>query len=237
MIQTALVSTLLASSLAFNQVEFPTTASAQLKTEATQAQTILGSRTISLNTRYGYELPENDLEQSSQTETGGSVYKDNILLNLAYIHGSVKNKSDINWDNLKQPKTIEMTLNPGQMFAYHDVIDPKYNGENIKTVKTNFGAGDGYKYSDGLYGMGVCHLASLIHWSALDAGLESTAPTNHDFFPIPEVPKEYGVAIFSSPDSITASQQQNLYIKNTFDTPVTFKFDFDGTNLKVSVVK
>ena len=237
MIQTALVSTLLASILAFNQVEFPTTASAQLKSEATQAQTELGSRTMSLNKRYGYDLSENALEQSSQTESGGSVYKDNILLNLAYIEGSVKSKNDINWDQLKQPKTIEMTLKPGQMFAYHDVIDPKYNGENIKTVNTNFGAGDGYKYSDGLYGMGVCHLASLIHWAALDAGLESIAPTNHDFFPIPEVPKEYGVAIYSSPDSQTASALQNLYIKNTLDSKVTFKFDFDGVNLKVSIVK
>ncbi len=224
MIQTALISGLLASNLAFSPAEFPTTASAQLISETNYAQTELSSRTMSLDNRFGYNLPEN-------------AYKDNILLNLAYIHGSVKSKSDINWDKLKQPKTIEITLEPNQLFAYHDLIDPIYNGENIKTVHTNFGAGDGYKYSDGLYGMGVCHLASLIHWAALDAGLESVAPTNHDFFPIPEVPKEYGVAIYSSPESVTASQKQNLYIKNNFNTKVTFKFDFDGNNLKVSVIK
>ena len=224
MIQTALVSALLVSNVAFSQAEFPTTASAQLRSESGYAQNELSSRTMSLNMRFGYDLPEN-------------AYKDNILLNLAYIHGSVKNKSDINWDNLKQPKSVEMTLLPGQLFAYHDIIDPKYNGQNIKTVNTNFGAGDGYKYSDGLYGMGVCHLASLIHWAALDAGLQSEAPTNQDFFAIPEVLKEYGVAIYSSPDSKAASMKQNLYIKNTFDTPVIIKFDFDGDNLKVSVVK
>lgn len=224
MIQTALVSALLVSNVAFSQAEFPTTASAQLKSEASYSQNVLSTRSMSLNMRFGYELPEN-------------AYKDNILLNLAYIHGSVKNKSDINWDNLKQPKTIEVTLESGQIFAYHDIIDPKYEGQNIKTVHTNFGAGDGYKYSDGLYGMGVCHLASLIHWAALDAGLQSEAPTNHDFFAIPEVPKEYGVAIYASPDSKEASQKQNLYIKNTFEVPVTFKFDFDGVNLKVSVIK
>lgn len=224
MIQTALVSGLLASSLAFNQAEFPTTASAVLKPEAVYAQTELSSHTMSLNNRFGYDLPEN-------------AYKDNILLNLAYIHGSVKTKSDINWDELKKAKTIEMTLEPGQMFVYHDLIDPKYNGQSIKTVHTNFGAGDGYKFSDGLYGMGVCHLASLIHWAALDAGLESIAPTNHDFYAIPEVPKEYGVAIYSSPDSVSASEKQNLYIKNNFDSKVTFKFDFDGVNLKISVSK
>lgn len=224
MIQTALISGLLVSSLSLAPSEFPTTSSAYLKSEAVYAQTELSSRTMSLDNRFGYSLPEN-------------AYKDNILLNLAYIEGVVKSKSDIDWNKLKQAKTIEMTLEPGQLFAYHDIIDLKYNKENIKTVHTNFGAGDGYKFSDGLYGMGVCHLASLMHWAALDAGLESIAPTNHDFFPIPEVPKEYGVAIYSSPDSIAASAQQNLYIRNNFNTKVTFKFDFDGDNLKISVIK
>lgn len=224
MIQTALISGLLVSSLSLAPSEFPTTSSAHLKSEAVYTQTELSSRTMSLNNRFGYSLPEN-------------AYKDNILLNLAYIEGVVKSKSDIDWNKLKQAKTIEITLEPGQLFAYHDIIDPKYNKENIKTVHTNFGAGDGYKFSDGLYGMGVCHLASLMHWAALDAGLESIAPTNHDFFPIPEIPKEYGVAIYSSPDSIAASAQQNLYIRNNFNTKVTFKFDFDGDNLKISVIK
>ena len=85
--------------------------------------------------------------------------------------------------------------------------------------------------------MGVCHLASLIHWAALDAGIESIAPSNHDFYPIPEIPKQYGVAIYNGPDAPVASAKQNLYIKNTLDSKVTFKFNFDGDNLKVSIVK
>ncbi len=225
MIQTILVSSLLISNVAFTQAEFPTTASAQLKTEATQAQIVLGSRTMSLNTRYGgVDLPEN-------------VYKDNILLNLAYLSGSVKSKNDINWDKLKQPKSREFTLEPGQIFAYHDLIDDQYKKDVAVTVHTNFGAGDGYKFEGGLYGMGVCHLASLMHWAALDAGLESIAPSNHDFYPIPEIPKEFGVAIFNSPDSPEASAKQNLYIKNTLDSKIAFKLDYDGVNLKVSILK
>lgn len=225
MIQTALVSLLLTSNIYLNEAQLENSASAELINEAqNQVQTEISSRSMSLDTRYGYELPEN-------------AYKDNILLNLAYINGSVKNRNDINWDNLKKPFAIEFSLEPGQRFAYHNLIDPKY-GDNIAiAVQTNFGAGDGYKYADGLYGMGVCHLASLIHWAALDAGLESIAPTNHDFYPIPEIPKEYGVAIYNSPDAVAASQMQNLYIKNTLDSKVTFRFDFDGVNLKVSVIK
>jgi hypothetical protein len=224
MIQTALISVMLLSNVAFTQAEFPTTASAQLKTEASQAQTILGSRSMSLNMRYGYDVPEN-------------VYKDNILLNLAYLSGTVKSKNDINWDALKQPTSIKFTLKPGERFAYHDLIDPQYQDNVVVTAHTNFGAGDGYKFEGGLYGMGVCHLASLIHWAALDAGLESIAPSNHDFYAIPEIPKEYGVAIYASPDAVSSSVRQNLYIKNTLDSEITFKFDFDGNNLKVSVIK
>ena len=226
MIQTAFVSLLLASTLMASEASFEPTGSGQLRIEASQAQKIeIASKSMSLNLRYGgVELPEN-------------VYKDNILLNLAYLSGSVKSKNDINWDALHQPSTMEFSLEPGQRFAYHELISPEYKDNVAVAGKTNFGAGDGYKFEGGLYGMGVCHLASLIHWAALDAGLESVAPSNHDFYPIPEIPKEFGVAIFNSPDAPTASEKQNLYIKNNTDSKVTFKFDFDGVNLKVSVVK
>lgn len=225
MINTALTSLLLASNLSFAQAEFPNTVSASLAYEAKQPQIELSSRSMSLDKRYGgVDIPNN-------------VYKDNILLNLAYLNGSVKSKNDINWDELHQPMSMEFTLEPGQRFTYHSIVDEQYSDNIAVTTSTNFGAGDGYKYEGGLYGMGVCHLASLIHWAALDAGVESIAPSNHDFYAIPEIPKQYGVAIYNSPDSPVASAKQNLYIKNTLDSKVTFKFVFDGNNLKITVVK
>jgi len=225
MIQTAVVSLLLASNLASSPAEFPTTASAQLTYEASQPQVELSSKSISLNKRYGgVDLPEN-------------VYKDNILLNLAYMSGRVKSKNNINWGEIKKPFKMEFSLKPNQRFVYHDTQLAQYAQNVLLTTNSTFSAGEGYKYEGGLYGMGVCHLASLINWAAKDAGLESIAPSNHDFYPIPEIPKEYGVAIYSSPDSPLASANQNLYIKNTLDSIVTFRFDFDGDNLKVSVLK
>lgn len=224
MIQTAFVSLIAASLLTVSAVSPEISGSAQLQSMNQQAQDELASRSMSLDMRYGYELPEN-------------VYKDNILLNLAYLSGAVKSKNDINWDHLHEPFTMEFSLEPGQRFAYHDVIAPEYKDNITLAVHTNFGAGDGYKYEGGLYGMGVCHLASLIHWVAKDAVLESIAPSNHDFYHIPEIPKEYGVAIFASPDAPAVSAKQNLYIKNNLDSKVTFKFDFDGVNLRVSVLK
>ncbi len=225
MIQTAFVPLLTASILTVSvaTIQPQMLASLQAQQVEIQAQE-LASRQMSLNMRYGYEVPEN-------------AYKDNILLNMAYISGKVHSKNDINWDELKQPFTYEFTLEPGQRFAYHNYVLPEYSNNVVVSPNTNFGAGGGYKFADGLYGMGVCHLASLINWAAKDAGLESVAPSNHDFYAIPEIPKEYGVAIYNSPDAFDSSTKQNLYIKNTQDAPVTFKFDYDGTNLRVSVLK
>lgn len=224
MIQTAFVSLLTASTLMLSEAQVQPTSSAELRLEA-HAQTELSSRSMSLNTRYGgVELPEN-------------VYKDNILLNLAYLSGKVKSSKDINWDALDQPFTMTFSLEPGQRFAYHDLIASEYKDNVAVTAHTNFGAGDGYKFEGGLYGMGVCHLASLIHWAALDAGLESVAPSNHDFYAIPEIPKEYGVAVYASEDAEAVSARQNLYIKNNLDSKVTFEFKYDGVNLKTTVLK
>ena len=222
MIQTAIASFLTASIITASASMSVNLASNTAQPQQAQAQ--IASRAMSLNTRYGYELASN-------------VYKDNILLNLAYLNGTVKSKNDINWDNLHKPMVMEFTLEPGQRFAYHATTLLEYSENVVITTNSNFGAGDGYKYEGGLYGMGVCHLASLIHWAALDAGLESIVPSNHDFYPIPEVPKQYGVAIYSNPNSLAASAKQNLYIKNTLDSKVTFRFDFDGINLKVTVLK
>lgn len=225
MIQTAFVPLLTASILAASTITMQPQMLASLQAQQAEIQAQeLGSRSMSLNMRYGYELPDN-------------AYKDNILLNMAYISGKVHSKNDINWDQLKKPFTYEFTLNPGERFAYHNYVLPEYSDNVVISPNTNFGAGDGYKYADGLYGMGVCHLASLVNWAAKDAGLESIVPSNHDFFPIPEIPKEHGVAIYKSPDAFDASTKQNLYIKNNLDIKVTFKFDYDGINLKVSVLK
>lgn len=221
MIQTALASFLTASILTLSTVSAQPFDYAQGEPKA---QVELGSASMSLDNRYGYDASEN-------------AYKDNILLNLAYLSGEVKSKEDIDWEKIKKPFTLQFSLEPGQRFAYHDVIAAQYRDNVAVTAHTNFGAGDGYKYADGLYGMGVCHLASLIHKAALSAGLESIAPTNHDFYAIPEISKEYGVAIYSSPDSQSASERQNLYIRNNLDSRVDFKFDFDGDNLRVSILK
>jgi hypothetical protein len=183
----------------------------------------LGERSISLDNRQ-VNKPLNE------------IYKDNILLNMAYMRGVVTKGSTVNWDSVRAPFEYEFILQPGETFAFHDLVSEEFRNPTL-TTQSHFGGQEGYQYDGRLYGMGVCHLASVINWAAKDAGLNSVAPTNHDFFPINEVPKEHGVAIYADPGSVGVSSKQNLYITNNKDTAVTFKFNFDGDNLKVSVLQ
>lgn len=215
MIQTAVASFITASILALSTAS-PST--------LPQDKVELGSASMSLDNRL-------------EIKSANDIYKDNILLNLAYLSGEVKTKDDIDWEQIRKPFILQFSLEPGQRFAYHDQVLDEYKNRISITTNSHFNAQEGYKSDGNLYGMGVCHLASLINMAAKNAGLESIAPTKHDFAPINEIPKEYGVSIYSSPDSFDASTKQNLYIKNNLDSRVNFRFDFDGDNLKVTVFK
>lgn len=185
---------------------------------------VLTKRSISLENRQ-INKPLND------------IYKDNILLNMAYMRGLVSTKAQINWDEIRKPFVYDVNLKPGEVFAYHDSVLQEYDGKVVKNTNSHFSAAEGYISDGNLFGMGVCHSASLINWAAKDAGLNSVAPSNHDFAVIREVDKKYGVAIYSSPESHTSSARQNLYITNNFEQEVTLKFEYDGVSLGVSILK
>lgn len=165
------------------------------------------------------------------------VFKDNILLNMAYLDGRVKSRKDISWDEVRKPFQSEFKLEPDQTFAYHNDVYEKYKDSLVKTTNAHFNAEDGFKTDGYLYGDGICHLASIIYWAALEAGLEAEAPTNHDFAPIPDVPREFGVSIYSDPYTKGSNMAQNLYIRNNKSKTISFKFEYSDSKLKVSVVE
>lgn len=165
------------------------------------------------------------------------VFKDNILLNLAYLDGRVTSRKDIKWDEITKPFQYEFVLSPNKTFAFHDDVKDKYKTSLVKTTNAHFNAAEGFKTDGYLFGDGICHLASLINWVARDAGLEVEAPTNHDFAPIPDVPKKYGVSIYSSPFSKGSNTQQNLYITNNKGKPITFKFEYKDNKVSVAIVE
>jgi len=183
---------------------------------------LLSSKEISLDKRY-------------PIDSVNKVFRDNILLNVAYLTNSVKSQDDIKWDVIEKPFSKEIVLQPNQVFAFHDAVLPQYKNEIAITSHAHFNLAEGFKSDGYLVGDGVCHLASLMYWAAQEAKLETTAPTNHDFMPIPQVPRKYGVAIYSDPNNPAVGSSQNLYIKNNLKKPIAFRFDYKNDNLKVSV--
>jgi len=127
-------------------------------------------------------------------------------------------------------------LQPGEVFAFHDNVLSKFKTDNLKTGWTRYEKKEGYKTVLGLPGNGVCHLATLMNWTASDAGLAVVAPINHNFAPVPGVPKKYGTSIRYCPSGCN-SQNQNLYIKNTFDFPVKFVFEVTGDILSLKILQ
>lgn len=178
---------------------------------------------------------EISLENRYENKFVSDIFKDNILLNMAYIRGNVKKESDIVWSVIQKPFEYKFTLLPSKTFAFHDDVLEKYKNSVSVTSNAHFNFQEGFKTDGYLAGDGVCHLASLIYWVAKDAELDAYAPTNHNFRVIPEISKEYGVSIYSFPGSTASNAMQNLYITNNKENPVEFVFDYDGKNLKVSI--
>jgi hypothetical protein len=186
------------------------------------ASAVRAERSFSLANRY-------------PVQSVSDVFRDNILLTLSYMEGQVPDARNIDWSAIDKAQSYSFTLNPGEVFAFHEDVLPQFEGKVKKTMRAHFNWDDGFKSDGWLTGDGVCHLASLLYWAAKDAGLATLAPTNHDFANIPEVPREYGVSIYFNPAAPGSSALQNLYITNTFDKPVHFGFTYDGTNLTVKV--
>lgn len=193
-----------------------------LPTKPQEEKIILSERQFSLENRYA-------------VKSVNEVMKKNILLNMAYLQGTVSKKSDINWDEVTSTFHFEKVLNPGSTFAYHEIVRKEYLANLAFTTNAQFNASDGFLSDGYLFGDGVCHLASLINWAALDAGLKTVVPKDHrSVAQIPDIPDDYGVSIYMN-KAVGSGANNNLYITNTKDKPVTFHFEYDGTDLKVYV--
>ena len=178
---------------------------------------------------------EFSLENRYAVTSVNEIMKKNILLNLAYLNGTVAKKADIDWNQVVSPFHFDKTLGVGETFAYHTTVRNEFTAKVAFTTNSSFNAADGYLSDGYLFGDGVCHLASLINWAALEAGLETIVPKDHrSVANIPDIPDDYGVSIYKNGN---IGENNNLYITNTKDKPVTLHFEYDGVNLKVSVTE
>lgn len=175
------------------------------------------------------------LENRDDQKFVNDVFKDNILLNMAYLSGRVTKKADINWEEIGKPFEYKFTLLPDKTFAYHEDVLDEYKSSLVKTTNAHFNFADGFKSDGYLIGDGVCHLASFMYWVSQTAGLTAYAPSNHSFAVIPEIDKEFGVAIYKIPGNCSANAMQNLYITNNKKNPVVFEFTYRNSQLKFSI--
>lgn len=199
---------------------------------ATILQTFVAAKTVSIVSPItpGRELASHEfsLEKRYADSWVSHIFKENILLTLAYGRKLVESGKPVKWNEVDKPFHWTLELAPGKVLTYHDTVLPKYKDEAVPLTNVYFNSAEGFLSDGWLVGDGTCHLASLLGWVARDAGLSVEAPVNHNFAAIPEVPKEQGVSIFAT------SGSQNLYIQNDKSVPVQFVFHYDGTNLKIS---
>ena len=179
---------------------------------------------------------EISLNDRSTVKSVNDVFKDNILLTAFYLkNGRSAVSKRPNWDTVSQAFDYSITLYPEQVFAFHDGLMPDYKNRAVVTTNSHFDAGTGFKSDGYLFGDGVCHLASLMYWSAQDAGLETESPVDHNFSKIPGIPKEYGVSIYFHPNLPSASARQNLYITNNRHKPISFNLTYQNSTLSFSI--
>jgi vancomycin resistance protein YoaR len=203
-----IISALLVASLILRGEANATVSAQKEKKDLFKWETI-ASKSIDLSYRY----PEPAISNG---------FKENILIATDYLN---KVGSGV------------IILNPGEVFSFHKNILPEYEGQKIITQESGFMVNDGYKVVAGLGGNGVCHLASLMNWTAQEAGLEVRAEVDHDFAAIPGIDSKYGTSIKFVPSGGLNSQKQNLYIRNNKDYSVWFLFELEGENLKFSILK
>ncbi len=165
------------------------------------------------------------------------VMRDNILLTIGYMRGIVIDGQNVDWEAVRKSFTYSFELKPNEAYSFQKDALSEYEADIVKTIDVNFAGQNGFKHDGYLMGDGVCHLASLFYWAAVDAKIDAFAPTNHDFMAIPEVPREYGVSIYSTPGEKNANAQQNLYIRNNTNSTLKFEIKYDGKNLETKVFK
>jgi len=170
-----------------------------------------------------------DLTKRDKNEFVNQVFKHNILLTVSQIPGQA-------WKSQDRPGLFSFVLQPGEVFAFHKNILGEYREKEVKAVSSEFKSSEGYRSSGWIVGDGVCHLASLMNWTASEAGLKVKAVVNHNFRSIPGIPRQYGTSVRYS-QSGHNSQNQNLYIENNLNYPVEFRFEVQGNNLRLEIIR
>ena len=111
----------------------------------------LAVREFSLNNRYGNSFVNN-------------VFKDNILLTIKYTKGEKIDPSKIDWEKIGKPMEYRLSLKPGETFAFHDDVLPKYDGKVKKTTNSHFNSSEGFNSFIDPTSFGMARFNLLAFW-------------------------------------------------------------------------
>jgi len=135
-----------------------------------------------------------------------------------YSTSSANRKSNI---HLASSKINGITLNPGDVFSFNNVVGPRTSGTGYKIAHVYSGG----KVVDGIGG-GICQVSSTLYNAAVLADLEIVYRTNHSM-PVSYTPL--------GRDATVSYGSIDFKIKNNKESPIKLEVIGDGSTLTVNV--
>ena len=135
-----------------------------------------------------------------------------------YSTSSANRKSNI---HLASSKINGITLNPGDVFSFNNVVGPRTSATGYKIAHVYSGG----KVVDGIGG-GICQVSSTLYNAAVLADLEIVYRINHSM-PVSYTPL--------GRDATVSYGSIDFKIKNNKESPIKFEVIGDGNTLTVNV--
>ncbi len=157
------------------------------------------------------EITAKDLEAQYLDTVIGSYSSD-------YSTSSQNRKTNI---HLASSKINGITLNPGEVFSFNNVVGPRTQSTGFKIAHVYSGG----KVVDGIGG-GICQVSSTLYNAVVLADLEIVYRTNHTL-PVSYVPL--------GRDATVSYGSIDFKVKNNKETPIKLEVLYDGNTLTVNV--
>ena len=147
-------------------------------------------------------------------------YLDTIIgtYSTDYSTSSTNRKTNI---HLASSKINGITLNPGEVFSFNNVVGPRTQSTGYKIAHVYSGG----KVIDGIGG-GICQVSSTLYNAAVLADMEIAYRTNHSM-PVSYVPL--------GRDATVSYGSIDFKIKNNKESPVKFEIICSGSTLTINV--
>lgn len=173
-----------------------------------------------VNSPESYTIPAKLTHPEITASQLEAEYLDTIIgtYSTDYSTSSANRKANI---HLASSKINGISLNPGEVFSFNNVVGPRTAGAGYKIAHVYSGG----KVIDGIGG-GICQVSSTLYNAAVLADLEIAYRTNHSM-PVSYVPL--------GRDATVSYGSIDFKIKNNKETPVKIEIVGNGSTLTVNI--